>query len=202
MEKDRLLKIDNAASFQALTEALDLYVSKASDSEGNYAKVLLSEAKELQKRLVYTIPQARWRLLGKLADQDQRAAQCMITGALYLFDQSGKNPSHTDDGPLRFDPTRVIEIGLTSVSVPVCVERNNDRQSSVGVTHVGFKHLVSLLCCPPTSLGLQLWPFENFRCEFSSKAQTLVDFARMGEKDGDGMRLIANDGPWDNIQRT
>jgi len=142
----------------------------------------------------------RWNMLGALARNDQRAAQCTTTGSLYLFDKSGDNPDRTDDGPLRFDPTRPIEVGMRNVEVPVWTKENEEKH--LFVTHAGLLRMVELLQYPPGSVEHIAWPFKLFELKFSPDAVTMMAIGRTGTKIHAAQRLVrTNVGPWDNIER-
>lgn len=57
-------------------------------------------------------------------------------GRIAICDNSGKDPDHTEDGPLFLDSTRMIELGESCGSivamVPVTVENDNHSESRVG----------------------------------------------------------------------
>lgn len=72
---------------------------------------------------------------------------------LYICDNSGENPSQTDDGPLRFLPGRKINIGHStvgnsgvSISVSVMVERHvEDFEDGEYHSGVSVKELLWML---------------------------------------------------------
>jgi len=150
-------------------------------------------------------------MLGALAKNDQRAAQCKQTGSMYLFDYSGSNPDKTDDGPLRFAYDRPIEVALKHVSVPVWHERSNEIKHAF-VSHAGLLRLVQLLQYPPANAEPIVWPFTSIELRFSPEAQIFQEICRIGTKVKVGVtgtkigdyvhRVGTNVGPWDNIERT
>lgn len=140
----------------------------------------------------------RWTMLGALARSDQRAAQCTTTGSLYLFDESGGNPDQTDDGPLRFDPTRPIAVGMRNVEVPVWTKENEEKH--LFVTHAGLLRMVQLLQRPPGSAEHIAWPFRTFELKLSPDAVTMMSIGRTGTKINAAERRVrTNVGPWDDI---
>lgn len=91
-----------------------------------------------------------WRLIGRIADDDQRLWQGQGDD-YYLADESGDryriggNPDETDDGPCRIlkeEPIQLYANGLLSVCV--VVERTG-RESSIVVTPRGASFLVERL---------------------------------------------------------
>jgi hypothetical protein len=98
---------------------------------------------------------SKWRLIDSLAIGDQRLFERLevaTSDRFYLADNSGYEPDRTDDGPLRINQQGTIFIATNYCSVPVFVERDNDRGARVGISHealpVLFRHLAPHGACP------------------------------------------------------
>jgi hypothetical protein len=67
-----------------------------------------------------------------------RRSRAISTVTYYFYDWSGDSPDTTDDGPLRWDTTRLIEVDYDHCYVPVIKVLEGSTKSRVGVTHLGL----------------------------------------------------------------